>query len=68
MAFEFDIFRVDADAFTWQAFTSNFAGDKARIELLGAVRPGQYLVLNRWAGDKTAIRVGSAKAKFGVTS
>jgi cold shock protein len=66
--FEFDIFRVEADAFTWQASSSSFEVDKARIELLDTVRPGEYLVLNRWAGDKTAIRVGSAKAKFGVTS
>jgi hypothetical protein len=67
MGFEFDIFRVEADGFTWRA-SSGFEVDKARIEMLGAVRPGEYLVLNRQAGDKTAIRVGSAKAKFGVTS
>ena len=37
MALEFAIFRVEADACTWQESSRNLAAAKARAELLGAV-------------------------------
>ena len=37
MALEFAIFRVEADACTWQESPRSLAAAKARAELLGAV-------------------------------
>src|SRR5258708_21897281 len=50
------IFRVEADEFTWQEFSTSLEVAKARIELPGVVRPAEDLVFDEWTGDKTAIR------------
>jgi hypothetical protein len=58
------IFRVEADEFTWQEFSTSLEVAKARIELLGVVRPAELLIFDEWTSDKTAIRDESAKARL----
>ena len=55
-------FRVEADEFTWQEFSTSLEVAKARIELPGVVRPAEHLVFDEWTGDKSAIWDESAKA------
>jgi len=61
MVSQFNIVRVDAGEFTRQESSTGLEVAKARIELLGAVRPGKHLALTQWTGDKPSIRVAPAE-------
>jgi hypothetical protein len=50
-----DIFRIEPKGVLWLESTVSVDEARARIQLLGAQKPGQYVVLNQTTGNKLTI-------------
>jgi len=50
-----DIFRVEPKGVLWLESTGSVDEARARIQLLGAQKPGEYVVLNQTTGNKLMI-------------
>jgi hypothetical protein len=54
-----DIFRVDPKGVLWLESLGSVDEAKARIQLLAAQDPGEYVVLNQTTGTKLTIKINS---------
>lgn len=55
--FECDIFRLDPDGVRWLETTSTFELAHRRIHEIGAVFPGEYVILDSGSGRKSVVSV-----------
>ena len=53
----FDIFRVEGGHPIWLDTALSLEAAKARVEAIGAERPGTYLILGVYSGQKIAIEI-----------
>ena len=54
-----DVFRVEKDGkLRWLEAAETLEIAKARIEILGAMSPGEYVVYSQKTGHKTVVKTG----------
>lgn len=52
----FDIFKVEATGHRWMEAAQDLARAQARVKVLAASSPGEYLILNQETGERISIK------------
>jgi hypothetical protein len=62
----FDIFKVESDGHRWMETAQNLARAQARVKVLAASSPGEYLILNQKTGEKISIKPPTKRILFQI--
>lgn len=60
-----DIFRVESKGVLWLESSTSVDEARARIQLLGAQNPGEYVLLNQSTGNKLMIKADGVNSASG---
>jgi hypothetical protein len=52
----FDIFKVESGGLRWMEAAADLERAEARVKVLAASSPGEYIVLNQNTGEKISIK------------
>ncbi len=53
-----DIFRMVDGALVWQEPSQSVDDARIRVQQLGAIQPGEYVIFSQKTGNKISVRVG----------
>jgi hypothetical protein len=53
-----DIFRMVDGALVWQEPSPSVDDARIRVQQLGAIQPGEYVIFSQKTGNKISVRVG----------
>jgi CheY-like chemotaxis protein len=62
----FDIFKVEGSGLRWMEVAADLERAKARVKLLSASSPGEYIILNQNTGEKIAIKPKTKRILFQI--
>lgn len=62
----FDIFKVDSSGLRWMEVAADLERAKARVKLLAASSPGEYIILNQNTGEKISIKPPTKRIIFQI--
>jgi hypothetical protein len=62
----FDIFKVDARGHRWMEAAADLQRAKARVKVLAASSPGEYLILNQKTGETISIKPPAKRILFQI--
>ncbi len=60
----FDIFKVESSGHRWMEVAANLKRAKARVKILAASSPGEYLIRNQKTGEKISIKPPAKQILF----
>jgi hypothetical protein len=61
VSLDIDIFKVEKEGPIWRGCTNTLADANERVQELGKVEPGEYLIANHRTGERLRIRAGKTK-------
>jgi hypothetical protein len=62
----FDIFRVESAGLRWMEVAADLERAKARVKLLAASSPGEYVILNQNTGEKILVKSPAKRILFQI--
>ncbi len=62
----FDIFKVESSGLRWMEVAADLERAKARVKVLSASSPGEYIILNQTTGEKISIKPKTKRILFQV--
>ena len=62
----FDIFKVESSGLCWMEAVSDLQRAKARVKVLAASSPGEYVILNQNTGEKISIKPPTKRIIFQI--
>src|SRR5882724_437279 len=60
----FDIFKVESSGLRWMEAAPDLERAKARVKVLSASSPGEYIILNQTTGEKISIKPKTKRILF----
>jgi hypothetical protein len=61
LSLDIDIFKMDKEGPLWRGSAKTLADANERVQELGKVEPGEYLIANHRTGERLRIRAGKTK-------
>jgi hypothetical protein len=61
VSLDIDIFKVEKEGPIWRGSANTLADANERVQELGKVEPGEYLIANHRTGERLQIRAGKTK-------
>jgi hypothetical protein len=65
VSFDIDIFKMEKEGPLWRGSANTLEDANERIQQLGKIEPGEYLIANHRTGERLQIRAGKAEAEHG---
>jgi CheY-like chemotaxis protein len=62
----FDIFKVEGSSLRWMEVAANLERAKARVKVLSASSPGEYIIVNQNTGEKISIKPKTKRILFQI--
>jgi hypothetical protein len=62
----FDIFKVESSSLRWMEVAADLERAKARVKVLAASSPGEYIILNQSTGEKISIKSKTKRIVFQI--
>lgn len=62
----FDIFKVESSGLRWMEAAADLERAEARVKVLAASSPGEYIVLNQSTGEKISIKSKTKRIVFQI--
>ena len=62
----FDIFKVESSSLRWMEAVADLERAKARVKILSASSPGEYIILNQNTGEKMSIKPKTKRILFQI--
>jgi hypothetical protein len=62
----FDIFKVESSGVRWMEAAPNLERAKARVKVLAASSPGEYMIVNQATGEKISIKAQTKRILFQI--
>jgi hypothetical protein len=62
----FDIFKVESSVLRWMEAAVDLGRAKARVKVLAASSPGEYIILNQNTGEKISIKSDTKRIVFQI--
>src|SRR5260370_16691744 len=62
----FDIFKVESSGLRWMEAAVDLGRAKARVKVLAASSPGEYIILNQNTGEKISIKCETKRIVFQI--
>src|SRR5260370_36235520 len=61
-----DIFKVESSGLRWMEVAADLERAKARVKVLAASSPGEYIILNQETGEKISIKPKTKRILFQI--
>jgi hypothetical protein len=59
----FDVFKMGKEGPVWRGSANTLDDAKARVQKLGKIQPGEYLIINQRTGERLEITTGTANSE-----